>query len=123
MIAAAVSLSTYWFAQSAVVDASLAEARTASTFALTSIAFWILYRLMRPVDRFDLILLVALIAGFLVVLAAAPIADFFALDWPPPIGVAGTVAISLGSIVLLEVALRWIHPQDWDWLTRLAGAE
>ena len=36
-----------------LVDASLAEARTASTFALVSIAFWILYRLMRPVDRYD----------------------------------------------------------------------
>ncbi|MGI9646074.1 MAG: HAD-IC family P-type ATPase [Ilumatobacteraceae bacterium] len=121
-VAAVVSLTTYWFAQSALVDASLAEARTASTFALTSTAFWILYRLMRPIDRFDLVLLVALIAGFLVVLAVPPIADFFALDWPPPIGVAGMVVISLGSIAALEIALRWAHPQDWNWLTRLARA-
>ncbi len=122
VVAAVVSLSTYWYAQSNVVDATLAEARTASTFALTSIAFWILYRLMRPVDRFDLALLFALIAGFLVVLAVPAIKEFFALDWPPPIGVAGTVAISLGSIAVLEVALRWIRPQDWNWLSRLAGA-
>ncbi len=119
LAAAIVSLTSYWCAQSALVDASLAESRTASTFALTMIAFWILYRLMRPVDRVDLALLVGMIVGFGLVLAIPPVAEFFALDWPPPAGVAAMVAISLGSIVALELTLRWIRPQDWPWLARL----
>ena len=122
LIAATVSLSAYWFAQSSVVDATLDEARTASTVALTTIAFWILYRLMRPPDAFDLTLLVLLIVAFGVVLAVPGFREFFALDWPSPIGVAGIAAISLGSIVVLEIALRWINPQDWRWVKFLAGA-
>jgi cation-transporting ATPase E len=117
--AAIVSLTTYRYAQSAIVEASLDEARTASTFALTATAFWILYRLMLPVDRSDVALLLALVAGFVAVSAVSPTADFFALDWPPAIGVAGMLVISLGSIVAFEITLRLIRPQDWPWLVQL----
>jgi len=110
LIAAAVTLGSYWLARSPVVDASLAESRTASTFALVSIAFWVLYRLMRPVDRLDAILLVSLMSVFAVVLATPAIRRFYALDFPPLDDALLTAGLTWGSVVLLELAVQAAGP-------------
>jgi magnesium-transporting ATPase (P-type) len=121
VVAASVTLATYWVARSPLLDASLDEARTLSTFVLTSTALWVLYRLMQPIDRLDRLLLVALVAVFAVVVTIEPTQDFYALDWPAPLGIVTVVAIAAGSVVALEIALVTLRPQDWRWLQRLAG--
>jgi len=103
--ASIVTLGSYWLAHSGLVDASLAEARTASTFALVSIAFWVLYRLMLPIDRYDALLLGTLLTAFGVILATPAINRFYALEWPPPAGVVGTAAITFASVAVLEFGL------------------
>jgi len=121
LVAAAVTLATYWVMKSPAIDASLEEARTASTVALTSIAFWVLYRLIRPIDRFDACLLTGFVALFCVLLVVRPSQEFYALEWPSPAGVAATGIITIGSIFVFETTLRLLHPQRWDWLARLVG--
>jgi len=123
VVASAVTLATYWAMKSPAIDASLAEARTASTVALTSIAFWVLYRLIRPIDRFDAWLLAGFIALFCVLVVVPPSQAFYALEWPSPTGVAVTGMITIGSIFVLETTLRWIRPHRWTWLARLVGDE
>jgi cation-transporting P-type ATPase E len=106
--AAIVTLASYWLARSPIVGASLAQSRSVSTFALISVGFWILYRLMRPIDRFDLILLSALIAFFAGVLATPFIRRFYALTFPPFTDALLTVGLTIGSIVALEAILRFV---------------
>jgi len=107
--------------RSGPVETTLEEARTASTLVLTVTAFWVLYRLIRPIDRFDALLLITFVSIFAVIFVAAPTREFYALDWPPAAGVAIVAAIMVGSVVLLETLLRWLPPQKWAWLTRLVG--
>ncbi len=121
LVAAAVTLASYAFVRAGPFDSSLAEARTASTFALVSIAFWILYRVMLPLDRYDAVLLVGLIAAFGAIIALDLSRDFYALDWPPVGGLIGVGIITVGSILALQVSLRWMRPQEWRWLARLGG--
>lgn len=121
IVASTVTLVTYWTLRSGPIEASLDEARTASTFVLTTIAFWVLYRLIRPIDRFDALLLIAFIAIFITVITAAPTRQFYALDWPSLGAIVAVTAIMAGSIVLLEIVLRWLPPERWTWLTRLTG--
>ncbi len=116
VVAAAVTLTTYWAVRVPPIDSTLAEARTASTLVLTSVAFWILYRLIRPIDRFDAVLLSVFVGIFLVTIAARPTRRFYALDWPPPAGVALSAAILVGSVFALEAVLRVLGP---DRLARL----
>ncbi len=122
IVVSAVTLVTYWTMRSGPIETSLEEARTASTFVLTTIAFWVLYRLIRPIDRYDALLLVAFIAIFVAVITAAPTRTFYALDWPSVTAIVAVTAIMAGSIVLLEVVLHWLPPERWAWLTRLTGS-
>lgn len=109
IVAAAVTLATYWAMQSPPIDTSLAEARTVSTLALTTVGFWALYRLIRPIDRFDAILLIGFVSLFAVLVIAQPSQTFYALDWPNITAVAVGAGITVGSIFALESALHWIH--------------
>ena len=61
LLASAIVLATYWLARSPLVDASLAEARSVTTISLAATALWILYRIMRPLDRYDVCLLVGMV--------------------------------------------------------------
>jgi cation-transporting P-type ATPase E len=106
LVAAIVTLGSYWLARSPVIDASLKQARSASTFALVSIAFWVLYRLMRPIDRFQLLLLLGLGGLFALVLVTPFIRHFYALEFPPVEDAALTAGVTWGSIVVLEALLR-----------------
>ncbi len=117
VVAAVVTLSAYWAVRSRPIDATLAEARTASTLVLTGTAFWVLYRLIRPIDRFDLLLLSVFMAIFGITISAGPTRTFYALDWPSPLGVMVSGAILAGSILSLEAALRWLGPERLARLT------
>ena len=121
LVAAMVTLASYSLIRSGLFDASLAEARTASTFALVGVAFWILYRVMRPLDRYDVVVLLTLIAAFVAIISIELTRDFYALDWPSVEGLAGVAVITVGSIFVLQVASRWMHPEQWRWLERLGG--
>ena len=123
IVAATVTLATYWAMRSGPITTTLEEARTASTLVLTTIAFWVLYRLIRPLDRYDALLLITFISIFVVIVTAAPTRNFYALDWPPAEGVALVAAIMVGSIVLLEGVLRWLPPERWPWLQRVMGEQ
>ena len=75
------------------------QSRSASTIALVLFAFWVLYVLMTPVDRLDVILLSSLIAAFALTLAITPVRDFYRLDWLPWTGLVSTGAIVAGGVV------------------------
>ncbi len=115
------TLGTYWTMRSGLVTASLDEARTASTFVLAGTAFWVLYRLIRPIDPLDAGLLVGFIAAFAAAITIPWTREFYALDWPSPAGVATLTAILVVSIAVLEIVLRRSHLLPLDWLDRLAG--
>jgi cation-transporting ATPase E len=119
--AAAVALGTYWLATFGPFAASLAEARTLSTFSLATVALWILYRLVRPVDRYELVLVTALIVALVVVGMVPALRRFYALDWPSPELCGAAAALTAGSLVALQAFLGWARPQDWAWLRRLSG--
>jgi cation-transporting P-type ATPase E len=104
---AIVTLASYWLARSTFIGASLAQSRSVSTFALVSVGFWILYRLMRPIDRFDAILLSALVAAFAGVLATPFARHFYALTFPPFADGVLTAGLTIASIAVLEAILRW----------------
>ena len=108
LAATIVTLSAYWIARAPWSGADLEEARTASTIALVAFGFWVLFVLMHPVDRLDLLLLTALVGAFVLSLTVAPIRDFYRLDWPPAlvwattaatVG-AGTVFAQIGAVFL-----------------------
>jgi cation-transporting ATPase E len=106
LVSAAIVLVGYGLVRSPLADATLDEARTASTLMLLTIALWVLLVLMLPIDRFD-----AVVLGAMVLLAAVVIAtpfgrDFYALDLPSAADttlLTGYLAAALGVVT---VALR-----------------
>lgn len=101
--ATVVTLSAYWLARTPMSGADLDEARTASTIALVAFGFWVLFVLMHPVDRLDLLLLAALVGAFVLSLTVAPIRDFYRLDWPP-VDVLASTALTVGVGVVIAQA-------------------
>jgi cation-transporting ATPase E len=100
LLASAIVLTTYWVARSPVVDATLAEARSVATISLASTALWVLYRIMRPLDRYDAFLLVGLVVALSLVAVTELGRRFYALDWP-----SGDDLLLLGSITVISIAL------------------
>ena len=99
LAATVVTLAAYWLARAPTGGASLDEARTASTVALILFGLWVLFALMHPVDRLDLLLLAALVAAFVISLVVTPIRDFYRLDWPPVAVWMSTVAsVGIGIV-------------------------
>ncbi|MCC6437292.1 MAG: HAD-IC family P-type ATPase [Acidimicrobiales bacterium] len=109
LVAALVTLTAYWSSRSPVFDLTLEQARTTSTFTLITIALWILYRLVRPLDRFEAVLLAVLAALFAVVLAAAPLRRLYALQLPTLEGAAVIVGFTVASIMALQGALQVVQ--------------
>lgn len=107
---AAVILVGYGLVRSSIADVSLDEARTASTLILLVIALWVLYLLMQPVDRFDAIVLVGMIALATVAVSTPPGRTFYAIDWPDSATSVMIGGYTLASIVVMTIALRiWQH--------------
>jgi cation-transporting ATPase E len=109
-LASAIVLGTYWVARSPIVDASLAEARSVATISLASTALWVLYRIMRPLDRYDAFLLGGLIVALTLVAVTELGRDFYALDWPSSrdlLLLCAIPAISIAVFELVLTVLRW----------------
>ncbi len=105
LVAAIVTFSIYAVARSSLVGATTPEAQTAATLTLALVGFWILYRLIRPLDRAKSALIgsmfVALILAFTVPFAS----DFFALDFPSLASGLAVAAVTIIAIVILELVL------------------
>jgi cation-transporting ATPase E len=108
-VASTLTLATYWTSRSPWIDASLAEARSASTLALVVVAFWVLYRLVRPLDRLEAALLGVLIAVFVAVLTLPWTNELYAFEWPPAADLAVVLAVTAGGLVALEAVLRTLE--------------
>jgi len=67
---------------------------------------WILYRLVRPVNRLEAGLIIALGAILALMLVPSPLADFYALRLPPPRTTALVLALLAATIGVLQLALR-----------------
>jgi cation-transporting P-type ATPase E len=110
---ATVTLVGYGLARSWWLDLPLDEARTAATITLMSMALWVLYLLVRPVDQFD-----ALVLGGMIALSAlivgTPIGQaFYDLDWPPARESLLLAAYVLACIALLTLLKRFLIP-SWS---------
>ena len=68
-----------------------------------------LYRLVRPLDRLETVLLTSLIALFLVIIAVPWTNDLYAFAWPPPGDLAAMLAITTGGLLVLETVLRAVE--------------
>jgi len=80
VVTAAVTLVAYWLMR--WFDVPLDEARTGATFVLVVLALWVLTLIMKPLDRFD-----ALVLGGMITLSAlamlTPLGQtFYELHWP-----------------------------------------
>jgi cation-transporting ATPase E len=112
ILASAIVLATYWLARSPVVDASLAEARSVATISLAATALWILYRIMRPLDRYDVFLLVGLVVMLGAVAASGPGRRFYALHWPSVDDLLVLGSITAVSILVFEAVLAILRRFD-----------
>jgi cation-transporting ATPase E len=87
------------------------EARTAASITLTLAGLWILYRLTRPLDRLEAVLLAGLTASLAALLAPSPLSRLYLLPLPglrPGAVIATVLAV---SAVGLEVATRRLNPE------------
>ena len=105
LLASAIVLATYWLARSTLVDASLAEARSVATISLAATALWILYRIMRPLDRYDVCLLVGLVVMLGVIATSGPGRRFYDLHWPSADDLLVLCSITAVSVLVFEAVL------------------
>lgn len=103
---AVVVLVGYGLVRSSLADATLDEARTASTLMLLTIALWVLLVLMLPLDRFDAAVLAAMVLLAVVVVATPFGRDFYALDLPSARDSALLTAYLVAALGLVTVGLR-----------------
>ncbi|MGI9614705.1 MAG: HAD-IC family P-type ATPase, partial [Acidimicrobiales bacterium] len=111
------TIAVFLIARSSLTDATLAEARTVATSTLTITGLWILYRLIRPLDRLEAGLLVGLVFAFAATLAVPMTAELYALDLPPvPLAAVAVLGV-IATLAVLELALaftgRW-HREGVD---------
>jgi cation-transporting ATPase E len=105
LLASAIVLATYWLARSPLVDASLAEARSVATISLAATALWVLYRIMRPLDRYDVGLLVGLVVMLCAIAVSGPGRRFYELHWPSADDLVVLGSITAVSILVFEAVL------------------
>ena len=111
LVAAVVTLTTYWLVRSTIIDGTLNEGRSASTLALGSIGLWLLYRLMRPLDLVEVALLGGLLSLAALVIAAPATRRFYALDLLPITDALAAGGVTLTSVLLLQALLHIRRPQ------------
>ena len=106
LVAASVTLTVYWLVRSRFMHGTLNEGRSASTLALGSVAFWLLYRLMRPLDRFNAALLGGLVAVAVIIVATPATRRFYALDLLPITDAFAAGVVTATSVAVLQTFLR-----------------
>jgi cation-transporting P-type ATPase E len=100
-IAATASFSAYYLAHREA--GGLAEDRTTATVALTLAGFGVLTALARPLTWRKYLLVAAMMGAFALVLAVAPLRDFFALPLPDVRRMAVALAVGGCAWALVEV--------------------
>ncbi len=85
----------------------VAHARVAATITLFMAAWWVLVLVSRPLDAYRGAVVVAMAAGFLLVLYVPPVSQFFALSLGPDRDGVVAVGVGLVAMVLITVARRF----------------
>src|SRR5690606_35219474 len=123
VVTAVVTLGAYWIMRSEPFDVTLDEARTGSTIVLIVLALWVLALLMKPIDRFDGLVLAGMVV--LVLLATlTPLGQaFYELHWPEMdvlavLGVYVGIVLLTASIVTRRVAVSDLIDREVDRVRR-----
>jgi cation-transporting ATPase E len=108
VVAAAATICSYLFARS-VYDGDLDAETSAATLTLFLVALWVLAIIARPYTWWRILLVLAMGAGFAIVLTVPWLQDFFQLD------LVGTQApwAAVGIAALAAVALELIWRLQW----------
>ncbi len=114
VVTAVVTLTAYWLVRSPFIDATLEEARTASTLTLLVLALWVLQLLMRPLDRFDAVVLSGMTALAVAVVATPVGLAFYALDWPSLEATVIVAVYVVAVLIVLSFAVRALRSR-WRW--------
>jgi cation-transporting ATPase E len=97
---------TYAIARSG--DLTTTEARTASTIVLMILALYVLVLLARPLNAYRTVLMVAMIVGFVAVLAIPWLRDFYDFDLPGFGDLVPGLVIAVVGCVALEMLMRFV---------------
>ncbi|MGH8824705.1 MAG: HAD-IC family P-type ATPase [Jiangellaceae bacterium] len=114
-VAAAATISSYLFARS-VYDGDLEAETSAATLTLFLVALWVLAIIARPYTWWRILLVLAMGAGFAIVLTVPWLQDFFQLDLVGTRAPWAAVGIAALAAVALELVwrLRWFRARDAD---------
>lgn len=121
---ACITLVAYWMLRLDLLDVRLDEARTGSTIVLVILALWVLTLLMKPIDRFDGVVLTAMVA-LTVVATATPLGrTFYELHWPDwqvlvILGVYVGGVITGASVVVRRIAVSDLIDRAGDRFRRI----
>jgi len=99
LTAGGATLVTFGLARSSVFAATLDEARAVATVTLTLTALWVLYRLVRPLDRLEVALLAGLVAATAAMLVPSPVSELYALSAPPGRLLLMALVVVVGAVV------------------------
>ncbi|KAA3641307.1 MAG: HAD family hydrolase [Armatimonadetes bacterium] len=109
LVAALVTFSIYAVARSSFIGATTPEAQTAATLTLALVGFWILYRLVRPLDAAEAALIGSMFAMLVLAFTVPFLSDFFALQFPSLVSGLAVAAVTILAIVLLEFVLDMVE--------------
>jgi cation-transporting ATPase E len=121
LIASAVVLATYAFSRSDLSDATLDQARTAATIAVTAVGMRVLFLVAVPLTGPVLVLNLAMIALFAASFAIPVASTFYALDVPPPDELWVTALIVTVGLAVLEACRPWMFARPVDGRVRTNG--
>lgn len=82
---------------------AVGEARVAATITLFLAAWWVLVLVARPLNAIRLAIVLAMAAGFVLVLAIPPVSQFLALSLGPDRD--GAIAVGVGLLAMLLITL------------------
>jgi len=98
-----------YFAARATEGSSLTESRSAATVALLGVGLGLLVRLTETLPSWRWLLVAAMASATVLALAVDPVAEFFALAYPP----ASVWWVIVAVLVVAQVAIRFIPvPSD-----------
>lgn len=104
-----------------VLGAAADESRTASSLVLALVALWILNVLVRPLDRWRLLLLVAMHLALVLLFLVPLVADFLRLVVPGPDLLVWTLLISAAGSAAIELVFRWSRSRERRSLGGMTG--
>jgi cation-transporting ATPase E len=108
LVAAAATFAAYWTAREVTgIDAD--EERTTATLVLLAVGLWVLNVLARPITPYRAALFSTMVGAIVVILAAAPLREFYALELPERGALIAGVVVAGAAIALIE--LGWMVSQ------------